>query len=139
MNVSGINSGIDLRGTVRAVVFLGSKGGASTITQQLAKMLFHEPARSLPQRLKQKAQEWIISTKLEREYTKDEIIAMYLNRFDWINQAVGVNSAARIYFNTVPDSLKLHEAALLVGMCQNPSRFNPMHSKSGRSNAAMWC
>ena len=120
------HSGIDLRGTARAVVFLGSKGGASTITQQLAKMLFHAPARSLPQRLKQKAQEWIISTKLEREYTKDEIIAMYLNRFDWINQAVGVNSAARIYFNTIPDSLKLHEAALLVGMCQNPSRFNPM-------------
>ena len=120
------HSGIDVRGTMRAVVYLGKKGGASTITQQLAKMLFHEPARSLPQRLKQKAQEWIISAKLEREYTKDEIIAMYLNRFDWINQAVGINSAARVYFNTTPDSLDLHEAAMLVGMCKNPALFNPL-------------
>lgn len=121
------HSGIDVRGTLRAAAFLGKKGGASTITQQLAKMLFHEPARSLPARLKQKAQEWIISAKLEREYTKDEIIAMYLNRFDWINQAVGINSAARVYFNTTPDSLQLHEAAMLVGMCKNPALFNPMH------------
>lgn len=120
------HSGIDLRGTARAVFFLGKKGGASTITQQLSKMLFHEPAKGLFSRLRQKSQEWLISAKLEREYTKDEIIAMYLNRFDWINQAVGINSAARVYFNSTPDSLKLHEAAMLVGMCKNPALFNPM-------------
>lgn len=120
------HSGIDVRSTLRAAVFMGRKGGASTITQQLAKMLFHEPARSLPKRLKQKAQEWVISAKLEREYTKEEILAMYLNRFDWINQAVGINSAARVYFSTTPDSLELHEAAMLVGMCKNPALFNPL-------------
>ncbi len=120
------HSGIDIRGTMRAVVFLGKKGGASTITQQLSKMLFHEPAKGFFSRVRQKSQEWLISAKLEREYTKDEIIAMYLNRFDWINQAVGINSAARVYFNTSPDSLKLHEAAMLVGMCKNPALFNPM-------------
>jgi penicillin-binding protein 1A len=120
------HSGIDVRGTVRAIAYLGRKGGASTITQQLAKMLFHEPAKGVFSRIRQKSQEWLISAKLEREYTKDEIIAMYLNRFDWINQAVGINSAARVYFNTEPDSLKVHEAAMLVGMCKNPALFNPM-------------
>jgi penicillin-binding protein 1A len=120
------HSGIDVRGTVRAVAFLGKKGGASTITQQLAKMLFHEPAKGVFSRIRQKSQEWLISAKLEREYTKDEIIAMYLNRFDWINQAVGINSAARVYFNTEPDSLDLQQAAMLVGMCKNPALFNPM-------------
>ncbi|HRT52648.1 MAG TPA: transglycosylase domain-containing protein, partial [Flavobacteriales bacterium] len=115
-----------VRSTLRALVFLGKKGGASTITQQLAKMLFHEPARGFFSRVRQKSQEWLISAKLEREYTKDEIIAMYLNRFDWINQAVGINSAARIYFNTTPDSLAVHQAALLVGMCKNPALFNPL-------------
>ncbi|HNO03775.1 MAG TPA: transglycosylase domain-containing protein [Flavobacteriales bacterium] len=120
------HSGIDVRSTLRALVFLGKKGGASTITQQLAKMLFHEPARGFFSRVRQKSQEWLISAKLEREYTKDEIIAMYLNRFDWINQAVGINSAARIYFNTTPDSLAVHQAALLVGMCKNPALFNPL-------------
>ena len=120
------HSGIDPRGTLRAVFYLGKKGGASTITQQLSKMLFHEPAKGLLSRIRQKSQEWLISAKLEREYTKDEIIAMYLNRFDWINQAVGINSAARVYFDTTPDSLKLHEAALLVGMCKNPALFNPV-------------
>ena len=120
------HSGIDVRGTLRAVAYLGRKGGASTITQQLSKMLFHERAQGSVARIRQKTQEWIISAKLEREYTKDEIIAMYLNRFDWINQAVGINSAARVYFNSTPDSLKLHEAAMLVGMCKNPSLFNPM-------------
>ena len=120
------HSGIDIRGTMRAVAYLGRKGGASTITQQLSKMLFHERAQGSVARIRQKTQEWIISAKLEREYTKDEIIAMYLNRFDWINQAVGINSAARVYFNTTPDSLKLHQAAMLVGMCKNPALFNPM-------------
>lgn len=120
------HSGVDVRGTVRAAVFLGKKGGASTITQQLAKMLFHDPRKDIVGRVFQKFQEWIISARLEREYTKDEIIAMYLNRFDWINQAVGINSAARVYFNTTPDSLKAEQAAMLVGMCKNPALFNPV-------------
>ena len=120
------HSGIDLRGTARAAVYMGSKGGASTITQQLAKMLFTEKPASSFRRIFQKFQEWIIAVRLERQYTKDEIIAMYLNRFDWINQAVGINSAARVYFNTTPDSLKVEEAALLIGMCKNPALFNPV-------------
>lgn len=119
------HSGVDLRGTARAAIFLGKKGGASTITQQLAKMLFTERADNFFKRTFQKFQEWIISARLERQYTKDEIIAMYLNRFDWINQAVGINSAARVYFNTTPDSLRVEEAAMLVGMLKNPALFNP--------------
>ena len=121
-----VHSGIDLRGTARAAVFMGKRGGASTITQQLAKMLFHDARRDILGRIFQKFQEWIISARLEREYTKDEIIAMYLNRFDWINQAVGINSAARVYFNTTPDSLRIEQAAMLVGMCKNPALFNPL-------------
>ena len=120
------HSGVDLRGTVRAAVYLGKRGGASTITQQLAKMLFHEPRKDFIGRAFQKFQEWIISIRLERQYTKNEIITMYLNRFDWINQAVGINSAARVYFDTTPDSLRIEEAAMLVGMCKNPALFNPL-------------
>ena len=120
------HSGIDLRGTMRAAVYLGKKGGASTLTQQLSKMLFTNRSTNFIKRTFQKFQEWIISARLERQYTKDEIIAMYLNRFDWINQAVGINSAARVYFNTTPDSLRIEEAALLVGMCKNPALFNPL-------------
>ena len=120
------HSGIDLRGTARAAVYLGKKGGASTLTQQLSKMLFTNRSTNFIKRTFQKFQEWIISARLERQYTKDEIIAMYLNRFDWINQAVGINSAARVYFNTTPDSLRIEEAALLVGMCKNPALFNPL-------------
>lgn len=120
------HSGIDLRGTARAAVYLGKKGGASTLTQQLSKMLFTDRSPNIIERIFQKFQEWIISAKLERQYTKDEIIAMYLNRFDWINQAVGINSAARVYFDTTPDSLRIEEAALLVGMCKNPALFNPL-------------
>ena len=120
------HSGVDLRGTLRAAIFLGKRGGASTLTQQLAKMLFTDRSSNFIKRTFQKFQEWIISAQLERQYTKDEIIAMYLNRFDWINQAVGINSAARVYFNTTPDSLRIEEAAMLVGMCKNPALFNPM-------------
>ena len=120
------HSGVDLRGTLRAAIFLGKRGGASTLTQQLAKMLFTDRSSNFIKRTFQKFQEWIIAARLERQYTKDEIIAMYLNRFDWINQAVGINSAARVYFNTTPDSLRVEEAALLVGMCKNPALFNPV-------------
>lgn len=118
--------GIDFRGTTRAVVYLGSKGGASTITQQLAKMLFTEKkSNNFLFRVMQKIKEWIIAAKLERYYTKQEIIAMYYNRFDFVNNAVGIKSAASIYFNTIPDSLSLPQSAMLVGMAKNPALFNP--------------
>ncbi len=119
--------GIDVKGTLRALIYLGSKGGASTLTQQLAKMLFTEKrSSSIIWRIPQKIQEWIISAKLERYYTKDEILTMYLNRFDFVNNAVGIKSAAAVYFSSTPDSLKIHQAAMLVGMAKNPSLFNPI-------------
>lgn len=120
------HSGIDLKGTLRAAVFLGKRGGASTITQQLAKLQFHERDPNLVRRVFQKFQEWVISAQLERLYTKEEIIGLYLNRFDWVNQAVGIHSAARVYFSTTPDSLKIEQAAMLVGMLKNPALFNPV-------------
>ena len=120
------HSGIDTKGTVRAMVSLGSSGGASTITQQLAKNLFHgEGSRFFIFRIVQKAKEWIIATRLERQYTKQEIIAMYLNTVDFVNNAVGIRSASKIYFNKEPKELKVEEAAVLVGMLKNPSYFNP--------------
>jgi len=120
------HAGIDLRGTARAAIYLGKKGGASTITQQLAKMLFTEVPGNGFDRVFQKFQEWIISVKLERQYTKEEIITLYLNKFDWIHQAVGIKSAASIYFNSNTDTLKIEQAAMLVGMAKNPALFNPI-------------
>lgn len=120
------HAGIDTRGTLRAAVSLGSSGGASTITQQLAKNLFHgEGSRFFLFRIVQKAKEWIIATRLERQYTKQEIIAMYLNTVDFVNNAVGIRSASKIYFNKEPKELKVEEAAVLVGMLKNPSLYNP--------------
>lgn len=125
------HSGIDLRSLFRVFfkTIIGRKsssGGGSTITQQLAKMLFpREQHMSKFHVLIQKIREWIIAARLERQYTKEEIITMYLNKFDFINNAVGIESAARIYFSTVPDSLKMEQAAVLVGMEKNPSLFNP--------------
>ncbi|HDJ33173.1 MAG TPA: penicillin-binding protein [Bacteroidetes bacterium] len=132
------HSGIDIRGLGRVVfktVLLGQResGGGSTITQQLAKNLFPRDTASYQSSLKRtinlgiaKFKEWTTAVKLERSYTKEEIITMYLNVFDFLYQAVGINSAARIYFNTTPDSLKLEQAAMLVGMAQNPSYYNPV-------------
>lgn len=120
------HSGIDFRGLIRAVAKLGKAGGASTITQQLAKMLFNEPASNIVERIMQKLQEWIIAVRLERYYTKEEIIAMYFNRLDFVNNAVGVKSAANVYFSKEPNELLLEEAATLVGMAKNPSLFNPV-------------
>lgn len=120
------HSGIDVRGLARAVAKLGRSGGASTITQQLAKMLFSDLPQSKWDRIKQKMQEWIIAAQLERRYTKDEIIAMYFNRFDFVNNAVGIKSAASVYFDKTPDELAIEEAAVLVGMLKNPSLFNPL-------------
>ena len=120
------HSGIDFRGTTRAVLKPGS-GGASTITQQLAKMLFTGRAsRNIFLRIGQKVKEWVVATKLERQYTKHEIIAMYLNKYDFLNQAVGIRSAARIYFGKEPKVLKIEESAMLVGMLKNSSYFNPL-------------
>ncbi|GAA4068965.1 transglycosylase domain-containing protein [Flavobacterium cheonanense] len=120
------HSGIDARRTFGAALKLGKDGGASTITQQLAKNLFHgEGSKFLPFRIVQKAKEWIIAIRLERQYTKQEIIALYLNQVDFVNGAVGIRSAAKVYFSKEPRDLTVEESALLVGMLTNPSRFNP--------------
>lgn len=121
------HSGIDTKGTLRAALSLGSSGGASTLTQQLAKNLFHgEGSKFLPFRIIQKAKEWIIATKLERQYTKKEIIAHYLNTVDFVNTAVGIRSASKVYFGKEPKDLTVDEAAMFVGMLKNPSLFNPV-------------
>ncbi len=105
-----------------------SSGGGSTITQQLAKLLFHEPPKTLFGRGLQKIKEWIIAVRLERAYTKEEILTMYFNQCDFLNQAVGIKSAAQVYFSTVPDSLKIEEGAMLVGMAKNPAYYNAADS-----------
>jgi penicillin-binding protein 1A len=123
------HSGIDARSLLRAIVKMGKGGGASTITQQLAKMQFHQEesqTASFTERIFQKLKEWIIALRLERLYTKEEILALYLNKFDFTYNAVGIKSSAKVYFSATPDSLKTEEAAMLVGMCQNPSRWNPI-------------
>jgi penicillin-binding protein 1A len=123
------HSGVDVKALMRAVfgVFIGkNKGGASTITQQLSKMMFHERPKSKVKRILQKFAEWIIAARLENRYTKEEIIAMYFNEFDFLNTAVGIHSAARIYFHKHPDELTIQEAAMLVGMAKNPSIYNPV-------------
>ncbi len=123
------HSGIDVRALFRAVygVFSGKgqSGGASTITQQLAKMLFTKQPASGLDRIKQKLKEWVISAKLERRYTKDEILLMYLNRYDWVNNAVGIETASRVYFNKSPKNLNIQESAMLVGMLKNSALYNP--------------
>lgn len=126
------HSGIDFEALGRVAVktvLLGQKssGGASTITQQLAKLLFTgQRADNTPERIIQKLKEWIIAVRLERRYTKEEIIAMYLNKFNFINGAYGIKAASEIYFGKPQDSLAVHEAAVLVGMLKNPSLFNPL-------------
>ncbi len=120
------HSGIDYKSTFRAIIFFGSRGGGSTLTQQLAKMLFSKRPTSKAQRITQKFREWVIATRLEQRYTKDEIITMYLNKFDFLNQAIGINTAARIYFNKDARSLNVEESAMLVGMAKNPSLYNPL-------------
>lgn len=125
------HSGIDFRALGRAAVktlLLNDKssGGASTITQQLAKQLYSQPSSNMFKRALQKPIEWMIAIKLERFYTKDEIINMYLNRFDFLNNAVGIKTAANVYFGKEPGDLEAHEAAMLVGMLKNPSYYNPL-------------
>ena len=120
------HSGIDFRGTFRAIAFLGKRGGASTITQQLARQLFvGVRSRNKAQAITQKIKEWVLAVMLERRYTKQEIIAMYLNIYDFGYQADGIQSAAKIYFNETPMTLSKEESATLVGMLKNSSLFNP--------------
>ena len=139
------HSGIDVRGLFRVAKGLltgnSSSGGGSTITQQLAKMLFpREANQNFMELTMRKFREWVIAVKLERSYTKEEIITMYLNKFDFLNLAVGINSAANVYFSTTPDSLRVEQAAMLVGMAKNPSLFNPLRREEqtlGRRNVVL--
>jgi penicillin-binding protein 1A len=120
------HSGIDARGTLRAILKAGRGGGASTISQQLAKQLFHgEGSKNTIGRITQKIKEWIIAIRLERQYTKEEIIAQYFNIYDFGNNADGIRSAARIYFGKEPKDLDIKESAMLVGMFKNSSLYNP--------------
>ena len=127
------HSGIDIMALSRVLfktILLRQKnaGGGSTITQQLAKQLYSPESDGLMDRFIQKPVEWAIAVKLERYYTKEEIIKMYLNQFDFLNNAVGIKTAAHVYFNTTPDSLKIEQAAMLVGMAKNPSLYNPVRA-----------
>ena len=134
------HSGIDIMALLRVLfktILLRQKnaGGGSTITQQLAKQLYSPESDGLMDRFIQKPVEWAIAVKLERYYTKEEIIKMYLNQFDFLNNAVGIKTAAHVYFNTTPDSLKIEQAAMLVGMAKNPSLYNPV--RADRKDAAV--
>lgn len=140
------HSGIDAKALFRAFVkrglmFQKNAGGGSTLSQQLAKQLFTENvARNTLQRLFQKPIEWVIVVKLERYYTKEEILSMYLNKFDFLNNAVGIKTAAYTYFGCGPKDLKIEEAATLVGMCKNPSLYNPVRFNErsrGRRNVVL--
>jgi penicillin-binding protein 1A len=127
------HSGIDFIALARAIVkrgLLGQKsaGGGSTITQQLAKQLYSEHASTTLERVMQKPIEWVIAVQLERNYTKDEIITMYLNYFDFLHNAVGIKTASDVYFSKEPKDLTVPEAAMLVGLCKNPSYFNPVRN-----------
>lgn len=139
------HSGIDIRAFSRAVVKRGilmqkHAGGGSTITQQLAKQFYSPTADNVMERLLQKPIEWVIAVKLERYYTKEEILTMYLNKFDFLNNAVGIKTAAKTYFGKDPKDLSVEEAATLIGMCKNPSLYNPRRFNErcrGRRNVVL--
>ena len=139
------HSGIDAYALTRAIVKRGilmqkNAGGGSTITQQLSKQLYSPSADNVMERLFQKPIEWVIAVKLERYYTKEEILTMYLNKFDFLNNAVGIKTAAFTYFGCEPKDLKIEEAATLVGMCKNPSLYNPVRYNErsrGRRNVVL--
>lgn len=129
------HAGIDAKGSVRALAFLGTKGGASTISQQLAKQFFTDQvSRNKWERGIQKVKEWIIATRLERRYTKEEIITMYFNVYDFLNLAIGIESASKIYFNKPHQELAIEESAMLVGMFKNSSLYNPRRNPEGVTN-----
>ena len=139
------HSGIDGKALLRTLikrVLLQQKnaGGGSTLTQQLSKQLYSPNAENLLDRIVQKPIEWVIAVKLERYYTKEEILAMYLNKFDFLHNAVGIYTASKTYFNCLPHELKIEQAATLIGMCQNPAYFNPLRRKErtrGRRNIVL--
>ena len=139
------HSGIDFYALGRAFIKTGvlghtSAGGGSTITQQLAKLLWTPKSNSLGERLLQKPIEWVIAVKLEKYYTKEEIVNLYFNKFDFLHNAVGIQSAAWVYFGKTPKTLNIEESAMLVGMCKNPSRFNPIRRSDvtkGRRNEVL--
>jgi penicillin-binding protein 1A len=138
------HSGVDVKALGRVVFGVltvsESSGGGSTISQQLAKMLFPRENLNTLGLVLRKFKEWIIAVRLEKEYTKQEIITMYLNKFDFVNNAVGIKSAAKVYFGTIPDSLNIEQAAMLVGMAKNPSLFNPnrfAERAKGRRNTVL--
>lgn len=133
------HSGIDFRALGRTAVKTlllrdKSAGGGSTITQQLAKQLYSQPSQNMLKRAMQKPIEWMIAIKLERFYTKKEILSMYLNRFDFLNNAVGIKTAANVYFGKEPSELNIQEAAMLVGMLKNPSYYNPLRHEERTRN-----
>lgn len=137
------HSGIDFIGLARAIAFMGKRGGGSTVTQQLAKLLFtdkYETTSFLERAVLQKPKEWIIAARLERHYTKEEIVALYFNRYDFINQAVGIESAANVYFNKPASELNIQESAMLVGMLKNSALYNPLRRPEmvqGRRNVVL--
>ena len=139
------HSGIDAKALFRAILKRGilmqkNAGGGSTITQQLSKQLYSPGADNVMERLFQKPIEWVIAVNLERYYTKEEILTMYLNKFDFLNNAVGIKTAAHTYFGCQPKDLKIEEAATLVGMCKNPSLYNPLRRREqtrGRRNVVL--
>jgi penicillin-binding protein 1A len=139
------HSGIDAYALMRAFIkrgllFQKSGGGGSTITQQLAKILYSDQAHSVTERFFQKPIEWVIAVQLERFYTKEEIINMYLNQFDFLYNAVGIQSACWVYFGKLPKDVSIGEAATLIGMCKNPSYFNPLRKverTTGRRNVVL--
>ena len=129
------HSGIDFRRTLTATLAMGSRGGGSTITQQLAKLLFHKRERATTtEKIKQKIKEYVIATRLERQYTKAEIITMYYNIYDFGNNGDGIRSASRIYFGKEPKDLDIEESAMLVGMFKNSSLYNPVRNPEGVKN-----
>ena len=140
-NHSGIDVKAVFRALIKRVILLQSNaGGGSTITQQLAKQLYSPSAENIIERFFQKPIEWVIAVQLERFYTKEEIINMYLNKYDFLNNAVGIQSAASIYFGKSPSELSIEEAATLVGMCKNSSYFNPIRKNErtrGRRNVVL--
>lgn len=134
------HTGVDFKSFFRAILKLGRAGGGSTLTQQLAKQIWSPRASNIFERAMQKPIEWVIATELERLYSKDEILLMYLNQFDFLYNAVGIKSAAQVYFSTTPDKLKIEESAMLVGMCKNPSLYNPIRHPEraeGRRNTVL--
>jgi len=128
------HSGIDMRGTGRAIFYMGSKGGASTITQQLAKQFFTNRSKSFVRRVWQKLKEWVIAIEFEKRYTKEEILAMYLNKSDFLYDAVGLGAAAKTYFGKDQKDLGVEEAAVLIAMLKNPRLYNPVINPENASS-----